>query len=54
MISKRHRLTVLIIAGMIIGIALGEWIYLSSTKPDALLFADRMKLLTTIFLRLVQ
>jgi Na+/H+-dicarboxylate symporter len=54
MIAKRHQLTVLIIAGMLIGIALGEWIYLSSTKPNALLFADRMKLLTTIFLRLVQ
>lgn len=54
MIAKRHQLTVLIIAGMLIGIALGEWIYLSSTKPNALLFAERMKLLTTIFLRLVQ
>ena len=54
MISKRHQLTVLIILGMLLGIALGEYVFLNSEKAEALVFADRIKLFTTIFLRLVQ
>jgi Na+/H+-dicarboxylate symporter len=54
MISKRHQLTVLIILGMLLGIALGEYVFLNSEKTEALVFADRIKLFTTIFLRLVQ
>ncbi len=54
MIAKKHRLTILILLGMILGIALGESVYLYASKADAKDFSDNIKLLTTIFLRLVQ
>ena len=54
MIAKKHRLTILILLGMILGIALGESVYLYASKADARVFSDNIKLLTTIFLRLVQ
>jgi Na+/H+-dicarboxylate symporter len=54
MIAKKHRLTVLILVGMVTGIALGEFIHTSCNKAEALAFADNIKVLTTIFLRLVQ
>lgn len=39
---------------MILGILLGEWVYLNSTAENAKSFATNIKVLTTIFLRLVQ
>lgn len=54
MISKRHRLTALILIAMVLGIALGQWVFVTSGHDEALRFADRIKILTTIFLRLVQ
>lgn len=54
LIAKRHRLTVLIIAGMVLGILLGEWAHQYYTPEKAESFAKNIKVFTTIFLRLVQ
>src|SRR5688572_11325026 len=54
MISKNHRLTIFIFVAMILGGALGQWVHTSYDAPTASKFATNIKLLTTIFLRLVQ
>lgn len=54
MISKNHRLTAFIILAMILGIVAGEWVHTSTSPGTAKTFADNIKILTTIFLRLVQ
>lgn len=54
MLSKNHRLTVFILIAMVMGIGVGEWVHLTAGNNTALKFADNIKLLTTIFLRLVK
>ena len=51
---KKHLLTFLILLGMLAGVAVGEWVYLSASSDFASSFAQNVKLLTTIFLRLIQ
>jgi len=51
---KKHLLTFLILLGMLAGVAVGEWVYLSASTEFASSFAQNVKLLTTIFLRLIQ
>src|SRR6476659_6995240 len=48
------RLTIFILIAMITGAITGYIVYVSSTKDFAAAFAVDIKLLTTIFLRLVQ
>ncbi len=52
--SKNNRLTLYIFIAMLIGVAVGYYVYASYPKATAVSFADNVKLLTTIFLRLVQ
>ncbi len=51
---KKHLLTFLILLGMLAGVAIGEWVYLNGDAKFAAGFAQNIKLLTTIFLRLIQ
>lgn len=51
---KNNRLTLYIFIAMLLGIGVGYFVYANYSKPDAVSFADNIKLLTTIFLRLVQ
>jgi Na+/H+-dicarboxylate symporter len=51
---KRNRLTVLILAAMVLGIAIGYIIHENGSADSIKKFSDNIKLLTTIFLRLVQ
>ncbi len=51
---KKHLLTFLILLGMLAGVAIGEWVYLTGDNTFAAGFAQNIKLLTTIFLRLIQ
>ena len=50
---KNNRLTLYIFIAMLIGVAVGYYVYANYPKATAVSFADNVKLLTTIFLRLV-
>lgn len=52
--NKNHTLTLWIIASMIIGIIVGECIHWIYPQADAALIGSYFKILTSIFLRLVQ
>ncbi len=49
-----NKLTIYIIVAMILGIALGYWIYLSASPESAQTISNNLNLLTKIFLSLVQ
>jgi len=51
---KRNRLTVFILIAMILGIVIGYIVHQNSSADFIKKFSDNVKLLTTIFLRLVQ
>ena len=52
--SKTNKLTLYIFMAMLIGVGVGYWVH-ESYPPDTIkVFSDNVKLLTTIFLRLVQ
>ena len=53
-ICMNNKLTISIIVAMVLGIALGYWIYLTATPASAQTISDNLKLLTKIFLNLVQ
>ena len=50
---KNNRLTLYIFIAMLIGVGVGYYVYANYPKATAVSFADNVKLLTTIFLRLV-
>src|SRR5258706_5785234 len=52
--TKNNRLTVFIFIAMILGIAVGYYVHENYSADTVRTFADNIKLLTTIFLRLVQ
>ena len=52
--SNKNRLTIFILIAMVAGVALGYYVHERSSPAFALKFSDNIKLLTTIFLRLVQ
>src|SRR6478609_10249235 len=52
--AKKNRLTVFIIIAMILGVAVGYIVHQNSSADFIKKFSDNIKLLTTIFLRLVQ
>src|SRR4249920_576054 len=52
--AKKNRLTVTIIIAMILGVAVGYIVHQNSSADFIKKFSDNIKLLTTIFLRLVQ
>lgn len=54
MISSNHKLTIYILIAMVLGIIAGEWVHLQQDAEGAKEFATNIKILTTIFLRLVQ
>ena len=49
-----NKLTIYILVAMAAGIALGYWVYVAASPAFAQSFADNIKLLTKIFLNLVQ
>ncbi|HEY0432635.1 MAG TPA: dicarboxylate/amino acid:cation symporter [Chitinophagaceae bacterium] len=51
---RRNRLTVFIVLSMVLGVLAGYLVRQSASVATANIFADRIKLLTTIFLSLVQ
>lgn len=51
---KNNRLTLYIFLAMLLGVAVGYIVWANYPKSTAVSFADNIKLLTTIFLRLVQ
>src|SRR5215471_17332988 len=51
---KRNRLTVLILIAMVLGVAIGYIVHENGSTDSIEKFSDNIKLLTTIFLRLVQ
>ena len=51
---KGNRLTVFILIAMVLGILVGYFVHRSSSPESIQKFASNIKLLTTIFLRLVQ
>src|SRR5215471_21747340 len=51
---KRNRLTVLILFAMVLGVAVGYIVHENSSADSIKKFSDNIRLLTTIFLRLVQ
>lgn len=51
---KKNRLTIFILIAMIIGVLLGYFVHERSSPEFAVKFSNNIKLLTTIFLRLVQ
>src|ERR1043166_3601581 len=51
---KKNRLTLYIFIAMLLGVGVGYFVYANYPKATAVSFADNIKLLTTIFLRLVQ
>ncbi|MBL7810987.1 MAG: cation:dicarboxylase symporter family transporter [Bacteroidetes bacterium] len=53
-IPKRHRLTLFILLAMVLGVAVGEWVHQTAGAKELKEFAGQIKLLTTIFMRLVQ
>ena len=52
--QKKSRLTLYIIAAMILGLIVGYLVYANASSPFIKSFSDKIKLLTTIFLRLIQ
>jgi len=52
--TKRNRLTWYILIGMVLGIIVGYFVHENYSPDTQKVFADNIKLLTTIFLRLVQ
>jgi len=52
--SKTNKLTLYIFLAMLIGVGVGYWVHESYPKSTINVFSDNVKLLTTIFLRLVQ
>ena len=52
--TQKSRLTLYIVAAMILGIAVGYYVNTSYKAATVKTFSDNIKLLTTIFLRLVQ
>ena len=52
--SKGNRLTVYILIAMVLGIGVGYFVHRGSSPEFIKKFSDNIKLLTTIFLRLVQ
>ena len=52
--SNKNRLTIFILIAMVAGVVLGYYVHERSSPAFALKFSDNIKLLTTIFLRLVQ
>jgi len=53
-ISKNHRLTVWILVALALGLAVGLYVNKTQSSETALLFASRIRILSVIFLRLVQ
>lgn len=53
-ISKNHRLTVYILCGLVLGAILGYAVFKGQEQEARLAFAGKIKILSTIFLRLVQ
>src|ERR1043166_8287408 len=51
---KKGRLTLFILIAMVLGVAVGYQVHQNSSSEDIKKFSDNIKLLTTIFLRLVQ
>jgi Na+/H+-dicarboxylate symporter len=51
---KKNRLTFYIILSMILGVAVGYFIFGNTTEEFRHSFSDKIKLLSTIFIRLVQ
>ena len=51
---KKNRLTIFIIIAMALGVIVGYMVHVNSSPEYIKKFADNIKLLTTIFLRLVQ
>ncbi len=52
--AKKNRLTVFILIAMILGVGIGYIVHQNSSSDFIKKFSDNIKLLTTIFLRLVQ
>jgi Na+/H+-dicarboxylate symporter len=52
--AKRNRLTVFILVAMVLGVVIGYIVHQNSSADFIKKFSDNVKLLTTIFLRLVQ
>ena len=52
--TKKSKLTLYILIGMILGIVVGYYVHESYSAETVKSFADNIKLLTTIFLRMVQ
>lgn len=52
--SSRHRLTILILLGLVLGIVVGSIVHYNTSEIFYTSFSDKIKLLSTIFLRLVQ
>lgn len=54
MLSGKNRLTLFILIALVLGIALGQWVHVTADADTNKSFVTNIKLLTTIFLRLVQ
>ena len=52
--KQSNKLTIYIIISMLAGIALGYLVHLNASSDTIQVFSKNIKLLTTIFLRLVQ
>lgn len=52
--ARKNRLTLYILLAMVAGVILGYFIHKNISPENIIIYADRFKLLTTIFLRLVQ
>jgi len=52
--EKKNRLTVFILIAMVLGVAVGYIVHQNGSAAFTLRFSDNVRLLTTIFLRLVQ
>src|SRR5689334_12706246 len=51
---KKGRLTIFILIAMVLGVAVGYFVHQNNSSESIKRFSDNIKLLTTIFLRLVQ
>ena len=52
--AKKNQLTIFILIAMILGVLIGYIVHENSSEKSIIKFSDNIKLLTTIFLRLVQ